>query len=237
MIEEIREIEDLLFYVEFLEPSIIVVEGYNGVGKSRVLEFLSSKYGTGIYRPSYDNWAKLLPASYRWAIFASFVDVVKQLRLEFQTPPLLFDRGFFSGVVYNDPNLADYYKSVAGDLNILHILVTCSEDSYSKFLSVRSSDKDLKYEDCFRVTGAYRSAMSRAGAHFVEFLNIYDEKIGRNHQDTCRGCSHYNIGDSCCKNPVYQNKRVSPDTPRCENSAMREVQDLGELQTMSPQPV
>lgn len=229
-----ENLEELLHYTEVVNPDIIVVEGYNGVGKSRVLEALQENYQVGVYRPAYNGWANALPKHYRWSIFASFVDVINSLHLtDFEGAPLLFDRGFFSAI-YNDVDLIKYYKSVIKDLKVLQILVTCDEESYNKFLSVRDSEKNLSYEECSKVTEEYRKAFNSVDAWYVEFINVYDESIGKIHESTCRGCGHYNIGDSCCKHPACKNKKVSPDDSRCSLSKEKEVQDCGELQTVSP---
>lgn len=229
-----NDIKELLHYTEIVMPDIIVVEGYNGVGKSRVLESLQEYYNVGVYRPAYNGWTNALPKHYRWSIFASFVDVINSLHLtNFEGPPLLFDRGFFSAI-YNDVDLIKYYKDIIKDLKVLQILVTCDEESYYKFLSVRDSKKTLSYEDCSKFTEEYRKAFSSVSATYVEFLNSYDESIGKIHASTCRGCGHYNIGDSCCKHPAQMNKEVSPHDPRCSLSKDKEVQDIGELYTVSP---
>ena len=107
----------------------IVVEGYDGVGKGRVLNVLANYYQVVPYRPDYNLWQKYDHRKIdRWKVSGFFWDVYShfnQGRRNFSAP-MLFDRGVISGAVYNkDDNIARDYKKLLRDMRVLHILVTC----------------------------------------------------------------------------------------------------------------
>lgn len=226
---KITEWDDLLSYIEQSKPEFIVVEGYNGVGKSKVIDYLYNNVTNAVYRPNYNSWSNLVPREYRWAIFSSFLDIVSSVKVEMEGSPIIFDRGFFSGAVYNnDIHLSKYYDDIVKNCKVLHILVSCSREDYEMFLNIRNSSKELSYDDCLTFTERYRNSMEIAGATYIEFINAYSSSLDKS--GTCASCSHYSIHDSKCNHP-YIKDFVHPDKERCEYSSMKEVQD-GELQSV-----
>lgn len=220
----LSDMTSLLDHIREESPEIVVVEGYNGVGKSRVIEAIQREFSIRAYRPDYTGWAKRIPAKYRWSIHASILSAIGH-----PADMMLFDRGIFSGVVYNsDFSLVDAYIDLSKDRKIMQILVTCGYEDYQKFLLIRGSDKELSYTECEGATETYRTAYQKAGVPYVEFVNVYQEDVGREHRATCRGCSHYNLSDSYCKHSSM-NCYVDPTRLRCEHTQEKEVQDLGEL--------
>ena len=221
--------------IRLYKPKFIVIEGYNAVGKSVLLEKLVEVFNFRVYRPDYNSWANKIPREYRWAIFSSFMNISSEMKVQPKLP-ILFDRGIFSGVVYNnDLDLARIYNSIVGDYfkDILHVLITCGEEDYKKFLEVRGSDKYLSYEDCLDYTNRYINAFEQASVNYIIYNNKFDNR--RNSADTCLGCSHYTFHTNSCNNPVALNNgitNVSSNRKRCEYSNMREVQDSGRLQEL-----
>lgn len=224
-------IKDLKSAILRYKPDVIVMEGYNAVGKGLVTEQLLETMNYKVYRPDYNSWVQRLPREYRWVIFSSVFDVLSNLGEEFSNV-VLFDRGIFSGIVYNnDMSLTEYYKSIIKNFRVLHILVTCSEEDYNKFLKVRNASKELNYENYAEYTERYIKAFQLAGADYIEYENIFMDTL--NYQDTCAGCGHYTSHDNRCHNPIAIKNgihNVSHDRVRCEYSSQREVQDSGQLQ-------
>lgn len=220
------DIDSLRRFLSEYKPKYIVLEGYNAVGKGRLIEQITEVFNYRVYRPDYSGWIRKLPREYRWCIFSSFMEIVSSTNTSSATP-ILFDRGIFSGIVYNkDYQLAEYYPSIVKDSRVLHILVTCSREDYDKFLKVRNSSKELSYEDYLDYTKRYRKAFQLAGADYIEYVNTFDE--GLHYEDTCAGCSHYTSYNNKCGNPIaIQNgiRNVSPNRKRCKYSVEREVQD------------
>ena len=221
---------------EVLNPSThVVVEGYNAVGKSIIIEKLLELRNYRIYRPDYNVWSSLLPREYRWAIFSSFFDILSTTNSKTDTT-ILFDRGIFSGIVYNnDMKLADEYQNFVKEASVVHILITCSKEDYEKFLLVRSCEKELSYEDYLEYTSRYKEAFERAGATWVEYVNQYEEKISQRYSDVCAGCTHYTLFNNTCNNPKARNviTDVSPNRKRCQYSNSMEVQDSGLSEMLS----
>lgn len=219
------------FLVEY-KPDYIVLEGYNAVGKGRLIEELSNTFNYRVYRPTYTGWVSRIPREYRWSVFSSFMDIITSTNLKLDLP-ILFDRGFFSGVVYNnDFSLAEYYSSIIKDYRVLHILVTCSEKDYKEFLRIRNSNKKLYYQDYLEYTSRYRKAFQRFGVDYIEYINKFENNP--RYEETCAGCSHYTSYNNTCSNPsAIKNgiSNVSSNRERCEYASEMEVQD-GKLQSL-----
>ena len=93
-----------------INPDVIIVEGYNGVGKSRVIDYLQNLLDVHAYRPDYVGWFRKVPRDSRWIASLAFLDIVKNQEFKLDHK-LLLDRGFLSGAVYNnDMELAIVYK-------------------------------------------------------------------------------------------------------------------------------
>lgn len=216
---------------EFIESNsskydAIVVEGYDGVGKGLVLNKLSEILGVIPYRPDYNLWQKYdhrkidrwKVSGFFWDVFSHFSDYINISK------PLLFDRGVISGAVYNgDDNILRDYKGLLGNMNVLHILVTCSREDYFRFAEIRRSDILPDYSICSEATELYKKAFAISGVDFIIYENHYDESISEKLSKTCRGCGHYSYG--VCRHP-HINCKVNPDSERCELSRDTEVQDM-----------
>ena len=220
---------DLLSYVNSEEFDGIVVEGYDGVGKGKILTSLSKNYKVTPYRPDYNFWQNFdLRKTDRWKISAFFWDVFNHFQLDRPNHPLLFDRGILSGAVYNcDEEIAQAYKSVLRGRRVLHILVICDHDSYKNFQLIRNptledGDINYMYNECLDYTQSYMHNLDISGVEWVIYKNIYSAEDAETYKKTCSGCGHYNGG--VCRNPRF-NCPVPADQPRCEYSAEREVQD------------
>lgn len=227
-----RTIEELRKFLVDYKPSYIVLEGYNAVGKGRLIEQITNTFNYRVYRPNYTGWVSRVPREYRWCVFSSFMEIISSTGNNPELP-ILFDRGFFSGVVYNkDYLLAESYHSIVKNCRVLHILVTCSEEDYAKFLKVRNSNKELSYNDYLEYTRRYRKAFQIAGADYIEYENSFDDSL--NYENTCAGCSHYTSYNNTCSNPLAIKSgiyNVSPNRKRCEYTSEMEVQD-GKLQSV-----
>lgn len=214
----------LLSRIHSDDYKIIIVEGYDGVGKGALIENL--RYflgGSKVYRPDYNFWTKhQLPKSHRWAINAAYLDILKQTGEEPRSV-ILFDRGMLSGMVYNDVGLSEDYKSLLGDLKILHIIVRCDRSSFYKFKEVRGIDDGSDYNACECCTELYIKLASEMKIDYTIFDNEYDESLGILSSRTCQGCGHYDRGK--CVNPDVSYNEVSPYKERCEFSTRKEVQD------------
>lgn len=204
----------------------IVVEGYDGVGKGKVLDLLSEMYGVIPYRPDYNLWQKYDHRNIdRWKISGFFWDVFshfKELYGELKAP-MLFDRGVISGAVYNDDDrIAADYMSILRNAHVLHILVTCSESDYYKFQRSRGASFIPYYQEYRDYTDRYIQALTKAGLPWMIYENSYDEEESIRLASTCRGCGHYSYG--WCRHPDM-NCRIDGDAYRCEKSGDMEVQD------------
>lgn len=214
----------LIERVKDADPQIIVVEGYDGVGKGTLIENLSIFLPeVKVYRPDYNFWTKhQLPKSHRWAINAAYLDILKQTGTELKSP-ILFDRGMLSGMVYNDRSLSEDYKSLIKGLNVFHIIVRCDESSFYKFKGVRGVDDNSDYRTCKNYTDHFIVLAREMRIKFAIFDNDYDESFGALASVSCQGCGHYNRGK--CENPDVPYTEVSPYQKRCEFSTRKEVQD------------
>lgn len=227
----IKSEKELLDYIASYGPlDAIVVEGYDGVGKGRVLNVLANYYQVVPYRPDYNFWQRYDHRKIdRWKISGFFWDVYShfnQGRRNFSAP-MLFDRGVISGAVYNkDDNIAKDYKKLLRDMRVLHILVTCyNKDDYFKLSNIRSvADVDVEYEwsRYQEYTQRYKRAFALAELEYWIYENHYDKSISDELSKTCEGCGHYSYG--YCRHPDI-NDKTNPDHPRCKLSYDAEVQD------------
>lgn len=200
----------------------IVVEGYDGVGKGRVLEKISELIGVVPYRPDYNLWQKYdHRLTDRWKVSGFFWDVFSHFDF-IPRKPMLFDRGVISGAVYaEDKRIVKDYKTLLRDMRVLHILVTCSESDYEKYQELRGS-RLADYSVYEEYTQRYKEYLEDAGVIYTIYENKYDEGIAAEVADTCAGCGHYSYGD--CRHPDI-NSKVDGHRKRCEKSKDKEVQD------------
>lgn len=226
--------EDSLFLFLRSCPHLdaIVVEGYDGVGKGRLLELLSDSYGAAIpYRPDYNFWQNYdLRKEDRWKISGFFWDVFSHF---YQTSDrmMLFDRGVISGAVYNnDRSIAEAYRALLkDDLTVLHIIVVCdSERTYKDLQSVRNPElTEDELDEMFRnyeiYTSRYFEMLDLAQVNYVIYENKFIDKLGSVYSHTCGGCGHYSSGS--CQHPKFLHEKRSVFSPRCEYSLEKEVQD------------
>lgn len=228
MIKMEKNLFDAIYDVEYPWDAI-VVEGYDGVGKGKLLSTLSSLMHVTPYRPDYSFWQQYEHHQPdRWKISGFFWDIFSHFmhdRVHTGTT-LLFDRGVISGAVYNkDESIARNYSKLLRGMRVLHILVTCSEEDYYKFAEVRGCDehdKQILYKDYQEYTSRYHRYLELAGVDYLIYENHYDPELAGNLAETCGGCGHYSYG--VCKNPKVA-KAVDSYQPRCEHSTDEEVQD------------
>ncbi len=222
----IKSEKELLDYIASHGPlDAIVVEGYDGVGKGRVLSLLSNFFNVIPYRPDYNLWQRH-DHRYkdRWKVSGFFWDVYSHFMEGHSRsgPPMLFDRGVMSGAVYaHDDSIAEDYKKLLRDMRVLHILVTCTEEDFSYFADVRNISH-LDYKVCEDFTNEYKRLFELAGVEYVLYENHYDKSLAERLSSTCAGCGHYSYG--YCRHPDI-NDKTNPDYPRCKLSYDEEVQD------------
>lgn len=206
--------------------NVIIVEGYDGVGKSTFMKGLADSIGGTIYRPDYIYWQSVgLPKGSRWIIGASFFDFMKSRSIQL-TRPLLIDRGILSAMVYNSPRLGKNYKTLIDEsgLSVLHLIVNTDEESYKKYCSMRGSEGiPPTYRIVAEKTKLFIDYASLLGIDYLTVNNQYSEDYARLVGGKCGSCGHYSYG--VCQHPIHRGRKVSPDTPRCEESAQKEVQD------------
>ena len=223
----IKTEQGLLEYISLCSPlDAIVVEGYDGVGKGRVLDLISDFIGVVPYRPDYNLWQKHDHRYLdRWKVSGFFWDVYSHFfrNNENLNTTMLFDRGVLSGAVYNhDDNIAVDYKKMLRGMKVLHILVTCSEEDYKNFADVRDSMSPAHYAICKDYTFEYRRLLELSEVDYVVYENHYNQELAKQLSMTCGGCGHYSYG--YCQHPdVY--KKVNSTDRRCEFSRDEEVQD------------
>lgn len=208
----------------------IVVEGYDGVGKGRLLNSLSEIFGVTPYRPDYNLWQLYDHRRIdRWKVSGFFWDVYSHFMKDknIKGPPMLFDRGVISGAVYNgDITIAENYKTLLRDMRVLHILVCCKEEDYHRFSRMRTSndvDIDFEWKRYLSYTARYRECLEAAGVDYITYYNVYDAKDAEKLSRTCAGCGHYNYG--YCRHPDI-NSIVEFNQTRCELYNEEEVQDI-----------
>ena len=96
---------------KILEYDIIVVEGYDGVGKTTFIRGLLPQINGIMYRPDYYYWESLnFPKKYRSFIGASILDFLSSVPKNPGDPPIIFDRGVLSGMVYTNPIVGKNYQ-------------------------------------------------------------------------------------------------------------------------------
>lgn len=221
--------KELLKYVaDYGAVDAIVVEGFDGVGKGYVLEFLSNMLHIVPYRPDYNLWnSHDHRICDRWKISGFFWDVYSHFQKghRWSQAPMLFDRGVISGAVYNnDINIAKDYSKMIRGMRLLHILVTCSEEDYVAFSKIRNSQSELEdYSVCEEYTKKYIESLEVSGVDYIIYKNCFSEDECERLRGTCSGCGHYSYG--FCRHPI-RNCRVDGYHPRCEYSTEKEVQDI-----------
>lgn len=213
---------------------IIVVEGWDCVGKSFILDSLSKSLGAPVYRPNYNYWQDhQLPQSLRWMIGAGIFDLIssKSIRIENQ---LLIDRGILSGMVYTSPAVGVGYKDLLDSFprvedgfpvnyNVLHVIVSTDEDSFNKFNELRGSGVKSDYATVAMKTQLFIDYARLLKLNYIKVMNKYDLGYAEKVRDKCGSCGHYSYGK--CKHPSQDGKRVTPFQDRCELSKDLEVQD------------
>lgn len=222
---------DLLDFIYNNRFDAIVVEGYDGVGKGRILDMISSTLSVTPYRPDYEFWQKYgLRPQDRWKISGFFWEIYNHFHLDSMGTPLLFDRGILSGAVYNnDPNIAKDYKSLLKGRRVLHILVDCDIESYVKFCKVRNpniteEDISLECQKFVEYQRRYKEYLKLSKIIYCVYMNTYDKDIADTLASTCEGCGHYSYGR--CRHPNNHGFRVNPLQTRCSLTYDKEVQDI-----------
>lgn len=214
---------------------IIVVEGWDCVGKSFILDTLSKSLGAPVYRPNYNYWQDhQLPQNLRWIIGAGIFDLIssKSVHLENQ---LLIDRGILSGMIYTSPavgigykNLLDNFPKMSdgfdSDYKVLHVIVGTDEDSFNKFNELRGvGGVKTDYATVAMKTQLFIDYARLLGLDYIKVMNKYDEMYASKVRDHCGSCGHYSYG--ICKHPAQNGMKVSPFQDKCSVSGDLEVQD------------
>jgi hypothetical protein len=204
---------------------IIIVEGWDCVGKSTLIERLRGTLKAEVYRPNYIYWqSHNLPKSYRWVIGAGFLDVLSTGNVKLSSP-LLIDRGILSGMVYNDPSIGKGYRELLRRLPypVLHLIVTTDEASYLKMLEVRGEDVG-DYATIHQKTKDFLSFASLLDIDYLLLSNSYDQDYADLVKGKCVSCRHYSYG--FCNNPSVSPVplAVPPEKDQCEFSHSEEVQ-------------
>lgn len=227
-----KELLDLINVYIQGESDAIIVEGYDGVGKGRVLNILSEVLDVTPYRPDYNLWQNYDHRMIdRWKVSGFFWDVFSHFQLSSSRAPMLFDRGVISGAVYNhDISIAKNYKQLLRDSSVLHILVTCSKWDFIEFQKLRDPsinefDLGYKWSECTRYTEDYLRCLDIAGVDYIVYDNKFNPDLAEDSKRFCLGCGHYSYG--ICRHPD-KNYKVDPYTERCENSIDKETQDREE---------
>lgn len=174
---------------------LAIVEGYDGVGKGRIIRELVYNFGWKVYRPDYRYWNNHLDTKKRWLIMRAFMDLMKITKME---DTILLDRAMMSGAVYaEDVSIAHEMSARIKDLDmdVLHILVTTDKDSYYKMQGVQLGEEipRMPYSLCEKFTDRYRRYMDEAGIKYVEFNNSFNVKVGNKSMGRCGGCDSWNL--------------------------------------------
>lgn len=222
---------DLLCYVSNNRYDAIVVEGYDGVGKGRILSMLSEEFNVIPYRPDYNFWMRHDHRyADRWKVSGFFWDVFSHFFKNYTlSKPLLFDRGVISGSVYaKDESIAKDYKALLRDMKVLHILVVCDKEDYYNLVKVRFPDTDEDdtaemWEEYLEYTNKFIKSLELAEVEYVVFKNTFDDDLAKTLSHTCEGCGHYSYG--FCRHPSM-NCKVDKTEDRCLLSQDKEVQDI-----------
>lgn len=221
-------IPKLISFLRSMDLDAIVVEGYDGVGKGKVLNALSEEYSVTPYRPDYNLWQPHgVKQPDRWKMSGFFWDIFSHFGIRPQTP-LLFDRGVLSGAVYgDDQSIAKDYPKLLRDMDVIHILVTCSTEDYQKFLKTRTPEITLEEsEKAVQLYKAYNDryfdALYVSNVEWVVYVNKYSDSYFSKVEYSCLGCGHYNYG--WCRHPM-KNIKVEGSHKRCDLHSDKEVQD------------
>lgn len=230
---EIKSEQELIGYVAHGHFTAVVVDGFDGVGKGRVLDILSETFEVEPYRPNYNMWQSHdVKQPERWKMSGFFWDIYSHFfdgRLPNATP-MLFDRGVISGAVYNnDYSIAKDYKYMIRNQKILHVLVTCSAEDYQKFANVRGVSEYPSYTKYQEYTERYLECFELAGVDYVVYENHFNDSLATSLSAICEGCGHYSYG--WCRHPLKDCK-VNPYDYRCLYSKDKEVQDDPKMHVM-----
>jgi len=215
---------------------IIVVEGWDCVGKSFILDNLSRSLGSPVYRPDYNYWRDhQLPQSMRWIIGAGIFDAIASKSMHIENK-LLIDRGILSGMVYTSPAVGIGYKQLIDsfprkgrdgfneDYKVLHLIVGTDEESFNKFNEMRGPGGiRTDYQTVAQKTQLFIDYARLMGLEYIKVMNKYDPQYAERVKGKCGSCGHYSYG--VCKNPAKLGQRVSAFNTRCEYSNELEVQD------------
>lgn len=224
----INDIKDLINKNDY---EMVIVTGYDGVGKGKVLSELTPE-GTTPYRPDYNFWQPLLKQPDRWKIFMAFLEGYKNFRSIIKLDkPMIFDRSGLCGAVYNDDaEIAKLYNEKMKDIKALHILVVCEFNDYMEFYKRRNNLETLTeeqsaqviidYNKCVQYTERYRKYLGMSELEYIEYKNEVDKSI---QSDTCSSCGHFEY-PTRCNNPLCS-PITNPGNKRCEHSLDKETQD------------
>ena len=140
---------------------------------------------------------------------------------------MLFDRGVISGAVYNnDPRIAEDYKFLLKDMNVLHIFVSCDMEDYMKFQKVRGITGDSansQLAEYLDYNERYKEFFRISGVPFITYHNKFNCTLAKELLNSCGGCGHYSYG--VCRHPIQNGTPVDPLQKRCKFSKDKEVQD------------
>lgn len=215
---------------------IVVVEGWDCVGKSFILDNLSRSLGSPVYRPDYNYWQDHdLPNGLRWLIGASLFDAIASKSMHIENK-ILIDRGILSGMVYTSPAVGVGYKQMldrfprAGydgfdeNYRVMHLIISTDEESFNKFNELRGPGNiHTDYTTVAIKTQMFIDYAKLLGVDYLKIMNRYDPIYAEKIKDKCGSCGHYSYGQ--CKHPNKCGLRVSPYQARCNVSNDKEVQD------------
>lgn len=224
---EFKSIESLDSYLVGLNPSFIMVCGYDNVGKGSLITELGKT--RDIFYPDYNLICNSVDKSKRWSYFMYSMDmfnkIYKSIKINKQ---VIFDRCALCGAVYNnDENIAKKYSEYLNrSIKSIHVLVECSESDYYKLQNVRGNSTTFTYEEYLAHTNRYLEYFDKYDIDYVIYTNKYNKKYASDSMTTCRGCSFNKYG-KCTNDNNYGNK-VNNNQPRCEYSLQKEVQDIDE---------
>ena len=210
---------------KILEYDIIVVEGYDGVGKTTFIRGLLPQINGIMYRPDYYYWESLnFPKKYRSFIGASILDFLSSVPKNPGDPPIIFDRGVLSGMVYTNPIVGKNYQYLISKSGrkVLHLIISTDEESYHKYAEMRGSDTELApFSEVEKKTLDYITYAELLGLDYEVVSNLYNQDYADKSVDKCGSCGHY-CADGYCS---LLHKYVEFSTPRCSRSSTKEVQD------------
>lgn len=205
---------------------LIVVVGYDSVGKGTFIEQLAHALDIDIFYPDYNVISKYTPREGLWTYFMYFLDWMSKISGSYYfRKPVIVDRSSICGAVYHqDLQVAAQYAEYLKKINIMHILVTCSEEDFNKFKQVRGDKGDqTNYQEYKEITQRYQDYMDKFGLQYIEYQNRYDPEYGQLAKQTCAGCSFNKYG--VCHHPANDLLEVNNYTPRCEHYRDKEIQD------------